>query len=342
MSLVIDETPWLNEGSDDRTRRLAVDSPYLHRLQRRHFVLFDVLPFFGAVAAIALAMQRMPTLLDGALFGVMWLATGLGISAGYHRLFTHRSYKAHPWLRVMLAVLGCMAGQGAVISWVAMHRRHHELADRDGDMHSPNLHGRSLLRRIAGFVHAHYTWMIRHEYPNVAHYAPDLLREPALVWVGRHYTLWVLLGLALPALVGGLVGQSAHAALTGFLWGGLVRMFVVGHSMWALNSFLHTIGSRPFRLAENPADNSRNNWLLGVLAWGEGWHNNHHAFPSSAWFGLAWYRIDLAYWFILAMKQLGLVHDVRLPSRERMAVRRRESLSIASPTSGTNPMRIPR
>jgi stearoyl-CoA desaturase (delta-9 desaturase) len=328
MSLALEETKFFETQPQDKRRRLAVDAPYLHRMQRRHFILFDVLPFFGTLGAIALAFVRPVSWLDIGLFFAMWLATGLGISAGYHRLFTHRSFKTVTPVRALLAILGCMAGQGAVISWVAMHRRHHECADHEGDMHSPNLHGTGIRGRIQGFVHAHYTWMFKHEYPNVAHYVPDLLRDLTIVRIARLYRLWVVLGLLIPTLVGGLLTQSWIGALTGFLWGGVVRMFVVGHSMWALNSVLHTIGSQPFRLRENPNDNSRNNWLLAALAWGEGWHNNHHAFPNSASFGLAWYRVDIAYWFIALLHVVGLAWNVKVPTKERIAARREERPSF--------------
>jgi stearoyl-CoA desaturase (delta-9 desaturase) len=324
MALVWDETDDFAEQPRDKHRRLAVDTPYLHRMQRRHFLLFDVLPFFGTVGAVVLAFYQPITWLDIGLFVGMWLLTGLGISAGYHRLFTHRSWKTVPAVRAMLGIFGCAAGQGAVISWCAMHRRHHELADKPGDMHSPNLHGRDLRGKVRGFVHAHYSWMFQHEYPNVAHYVPDLLRDRTMVAVARRYRFWVLLGLALPAAIGGIVTQTWMGALSGFLWGGVVRMFIVGHSMWALNSVLHTFGSQPYRLRENPNDNSRNNWLLGALAWGEGWHNNHHAFPYSASFGLAWYRIDIAYWFIAALEAVGLAWDVKRPTPERIAARASE------------------
>ena len=330
MSLVLEETDYFVAQPQDKRRRLAVDTPYLHRMQRRHFFYFDVLPFFGTIGAVALAAVWGITWIDAGLFVLMWLLTGLGISAGYHRLFTHRSFKTVAPVRALLAILGCMAGQGAVISWVAMHRRHHECADKEGDMHSPNLHGTSRWGRVRGFVHAHYTWMIKHEYPNVAHYVPDLLRDLTIVRIARLYRWWVALGLVIPAVLGGLLTESWYGALSGFLWGGVVRMFVVGHSMWALNSVLHTIGSQPFRLRENPKDNSRNNWVLGVLAWGEGWHNNHHAFPYSASFGLAWYRIDLAYWFIGALKATGLAWEVKVPTRERIAARAAETGKLAA------------
>jgi stearoyl-CoA desaturase (Delta-9 desaturase) len=305
----------------DRPRRFAIETPYLHRMQRRHFILFNVVPLAGTIAAIVLAFLYPVGRLELALFLGMWLLTGLGVSAGYHRLFTHRSYKATTAVRMALAIMGSMAGLGPVISWSAMHRRHHQCADHDGDMHSPNLHGPGLRGRIRGFMHAHVSWMLKHEYPNIVYYVPDLLEDRPIVRVSRHYQTWVLLGLAIPAAVGGLVSGSLLGALTGFLWGGLVRMFVVSQSISALNSVLHTIGSRRFQLP----DHSGNNWLLGLIIWGEGWHHNHHAFPRSASFGLAWYRADISYWFIQLLESLGLAWDVRVPTAEQVAARSRKA-----------------
>jgi stearoyl-CoA desaturase (delta-9 desaturase) len=295
-------------------RRLAVESEYLHRIQRMHFFLFDVLPLIASVVALALLLYRPITALDVVLFLLMWLLTGIGITAGYHRLFAHRSYRTTPGVSVLLTILGSMSGRGSMISWAAMHRRHHEVADKPGDMHSPNLHGTGFWQRLHGFLHSHYSWMLKHDYPNVAHYAPDLLRDKALVWASRRYMTWVVLGLLIPTAIGGIVSASWWGALTGFLWGGAVRMFVVEQSMSALNSFLHMIGSQPFKLDEN----SRNNPLLGVLVWGEGWHNNHHAFPYSASFALKPYAFDLGYWFIRLLSVLGLAWDVRVPSKEQI------------------------
>lgn len=298
-----------------KRRRLAVNSEYIHRIQRRHFVLYDVVPLIGAAAAIVLALYVPVTWVDISLFLVMWLATGIGITVGYHRLFAHRAFKTTPAVRVALVILGSMSGRGSMLSWAAMHRRHHEVSDQPGDMHSPNLHGHGFMNRLRGFFHAHYAWMLEHEYPNVAHYVPDLLRDEPVVWASRRYTLWVLLGLAIPTVAGGLLAQSWMGALTGFLWGGMVRMFIVEQSMSALNSFLHTVGSRPFKTNEQ----SRNNPLLGMLVWGEGWHNNHHAFPNSASFGLSWRRIDLGYWFICLLKSVGLAWDVRVPNAQQIS-----------------------
>jgi stearoyl-CoA desaturase (Delta-9 desaturase) len=317
MSTAIDEESFAEPERQRRPRRLAIETPFLNRMQRRHFILFNMGPTLGTLVAIALAFVRPIGKLEIALFLAMWLLTGLGISAGYHRLFTHRSFNAATPVRVALAILGSMAALGPVISWVAMHRRHHQCADRTGDMHSPNLHGKGLWGRIRGLLHAHVTWMIKHEYPNIAYYTSDLLEDAAIVRTSRHYQSWVLLGLALPAAIGGIATGSLAGALNGLLWGGVVRMFVVGQSISALNSILHMTGARPFRLL----DNSRNSALLGLLIWGEGWHHNHHAFPRSASFGLAWYRVDFAYWLILLLKGLGLAWDVRVPTPEQLASR---------------------
>ncbi|WP_374629638.1 acyl-CoA desaturase [Frankia sp. AgPm24] len=294
-----------------------MSNEYVHRLQRRHFLLFDVLPILGTAVALALLAVRPITLVDLALLGAMWAITLMGVSVGYHRLFTHRSFTAAPLLGLVLTVCGSMAGQGGLVSWVALHRRHHERSDRDGDPHSPNLAGGGLAGRLRGLAHSHFLWMRRHEYPNVVHYAPDLIADRRLISVARHYHVWVVLGLALPALVGGLVEWSWYGAVTGLLWGGLVRMFVVEHLIWAINSFLHSFGRRSFRTREN----SHNSGLLALLTFGESWHNNHHAFPESPSFGLRWYRLDPGIWTIRACAALGLASDLKTPSARRQATR---------------------
>jgi stearoyl-CoA desaturase (delta-9 desaturase) len=297
----------------------VIRSRHLHRLQRRHFVIFDVLPLCGTLVALALLFYRPIGAVDIGLFFAMWLVTGLGLTVGYHRLFTHGAFSTSVAMSCVLIVMGSMAGRGPMLSWVAMHRRHHELSDRDGDLHSPNLHGTNFLGRMRGLLHAHITWMIEHDYPNVTHYVPDLMAERTLLAVNGKYFIWVLLGLLLPAAIGGLVTESVWGALTGFLWGGVVRMFVVEQSMSAINSITHTIGTRPF-LTRN--DNSRNLGVLGLLAWGEGWHNNHHAFPYSAAFGLRWFQFDPGFLLIRLLEMLGLAWDVKVPDRQKIELRR--------------------
>ncbi|MFR9800885.1 acyl-CoA desaturase [Pseudonocardia sp. RS010] len=299
-------------------RRKTISSPYLHKLQRRHFLLFDIAPLLGTLAAVAfLGVHPLGWTELGLLLG-FWLLTGLGVTVGYHRLFTHRTFRATPAVQAVLAVLGSMAGQGAVISWVALHRRHHEFSDREGDPHSPNLSGGGLAGALRGLAHSHFLWMRRHEYPNVVHYAPDLIRNRALVRVARGYYWWVALGLAVPALVGGLVDLSWQGAVSGLLWGGFVRIFVLEHIVWAINSFLHMFGTRPYESREN----SRNGGIFALLTLGESWHNNHHAFPESPSFGLDWYRLDPGFWLIKVLEATGLAWDLKTPSDERRESRR--------------------
>jgi len=312
------ETSWpAFEGGADHTKK-AISNPYIHRLQRRHFLLFDVLPFLGMAAAIAFLWVRPFGLLEFSLLFGMWLITGIGITVGYHRLFTHRTFKANHWVAATLAILGSMAGQGGMVSWVALHRRHHECSDREGDPHSPNLSGGGFKGLIVGLVHSHFLWMRRHEYPNIVHYAPDLLKNRPLIRVARHYYYWVVLGLVIPTLVGGLVTMNWTGAVSGLLWGGLARIFILEHIVWAINSFLHRFGTKPYESREN----SRNGGVFALLTLGESWYNNHHAFPESPSFGLDWYRLDPGYWVIRLLAVLDLATDLKIPSKTRMADKR--------------------
>lgn len=312
-----------------REAALAVDDPALHRLQHRHFLLYDILPVPAALLAFALAIYEPIGAPELTAMLVMWVLTGLGMSVGYHRLFCHKSFEAAPVVRAALAVCGAMAGQGGVVSWVAMHRRHHERSDATGDMHSPNLHGPGRLNALRGLLHAHLLWMYAHPYPNAVHYAPDLLRDRRISFISRHYQAWVIAGLLLPALACAAWRGSWYGLISGFLWGGMVRMLVLEHAIWALNSLCHRFGSRRYVTR----DNSRNLAWLAPLIFGESWHHNHHAFPQSAWFGLAWHRIDPGYWFILLLRALGLARDVRVPTPEQLQAR----LQPATP----NPRALP-
>lgn len=310
-----------------------IRSRHFHNLQRRHFILFDVLPFLGTLVAFGLLLYRPIGVVEISLFLGMWLMTGLGLTVGYHRLFTHRAFSTGVIMSCIFIVMGSMAGRGPMLSWVAMHRRHHELSDQDGDLHSPNLHGTSAFGRLLGFLHAHLTWMIEHDYPNVAHYVPDLMAERTLVAVNRYYYAWVLLGLVVPAAIGGIVSGSPMGALAGFLWGGGVRMFVVEQSMSAINSVMHTFGSRRFTTR---GDNSRNLGVMALLAWGEGWHNNHHAFPHSAAFGLRWFEFDPGFILIRLLEALGFAWNVKVPSQEKIVLRlaRQETQAASDPKHG--------
>jgi stearoyl-CoA desaturase (delta-9 desaturase) len=261
------------------------------------------------------------TPLDGALLaGMYWLTLGPGLSVGFHRHFSHGSFRASRPVRWCLAVLGSMGGQGPLTYWVAIHRRHHERSDAQGDPHSPHLSGAGRGAGLRGLWHAHFAWSLAQGMPSAAHYCPDLLREPWLLAVSRSYRRWVLAGLLLPALVGLAVSGTWQGALGGLLWGGLVRLFLTSNLTWSLNSICHSFGSRPFL----PGDRSTNNAWLSLPTLGESWHNNHHAQPSSAAHGFAWWQLDLNYLFIRLLEVLGLATDVKRPAAVRAELRHLE------------------
>jgi len=302
-----------------REAKTLVDSPYIHAVQLKHFITFDVFPMV-AVASLPLYWKYLETGCFEAALGVaFWLITGIGITVGYHRLFTHRSFQCARPLQALLGATAAMAGQGGVISWVAIHRYHHENSDKPGDLHSPNLHGSGLINSLRGLLHSHFVWMARHSYPNVARYVPDLLRDGMLSTINRYYYHWIALGLIIPTLLGGLYHQSLKGALSGLVWGGIIRIFVVEHIIWAVNSLGHAVGSRPY----NTRENSRNLGLLAIVTLGECWHNNHHRFTTSPNFGLRWYKLDPGYWFIKSMELCGLAWDLKVPGSHDIALRGR-------------------
>lgn len=280
-----------------------------------------VLPLPGLAGAIVLAWGWGVTWIDLALLAGLYLLTAIGITVGFHRLFVHRSFETVTPVKVVLAALGSMAVQGSLMHWAARHRRHHQHSDTEHDPHSPHRYGRGFLARLRGLWHAHIGWAFGPNPRDLGRYVRDLRRNVALRLTSALFPLWVALGLILPAALGGLLTGSWAGALSGFVWGGLVRLFLVHHVTWSVNSAGHLWGSRPFR----SADHSRNNFVLGVLALGEGWHNTHHAFPTSARHGLRWWQVDVSYYLIRLLGLLGLAWNVRLPTREAEARARRRS-----------------
>ncbi|HEX6229076.1 MAG TPA: fatty acid desaturase [Solirubrobacterales bacterium] len=250
------------------------------------------------------------------LFVGMYVLTGLGVTVGFHRHFTHRSFKAGRWLRGLLAILGSAAIEGPVISWVADHRKHHAFSDEEGDPHSPHVdHGHGLRGALRGLYHAHMGWLFIHNQRGKRErFAPDLLRDPLISWVDRTFLLWATLGLFIPFVLGWAIGGTLFAAVTGLLWGGLVRVFVLHHFTYSINSLCHVFGRRDFVTS----DESRNLALIALPTLGEAWHNNHHAFPTSATHGLGRWQLDPSAAVIYLLERLGLVWDVVRPSPERM------------------------
>lgn len=290
-----------------------------------------ILPVLGLAGAIILLWGIAFNWIYLLLMVGMYLATAIGITVGYHRLFTHKSFKCPRFVAATLAVMGSMAVEGPVLQWVATHRKHHQHSDKDGDPHSPHTHGDGLWGSLRGAWHSHVGWLFN---SNAFHsmrgklksgkptkfskYVKDLEADPMYVWMSKLFPLWVFLGLMLPAVVAGLITMSWGGVLLGFLWGGLVRVLLLHHVTWSINSVCHLWGTQPFR----SHDHSRNNAIFGVLALGEGWHNNHHAFPASARHGLRWWEIDVSWIIIWGMSKVGLASELRVPSRERVLEKR--------------------
>ena len=245
---------------------------------------------------------------DLIVFAIVYPLTGLGITVGFHRHLTHRAFKAKTPVRAALAILGSAAVEGPVISWVADHRKHHAFTDEPGDPHSPHVgHGGGLRGALRGLAHAHLGWLYDHSQRALkTRYAPDLMKDPLIRFVDRTFVLWVFAGLAVPFGLGWAIGGSFHAALTGLLWGGLVRMFVLHHVTYSINSLCHFFGRRDYATD----DESRNLAWLAPLSFGESWHNNHHAFPTSARHGLRLWQVDPGAAVIWVLEKLGLVWDV--------------------------------
>jgi stearoyl-CoA desaturase (Delta-9 desaturase) len=257
---------------------------------------------------------------DLAVFAIMYVLTGLGITVGFHRLFTHRSFKTSPALRGVLAALGSAAIEGPVISWVADHRKHHAFSDQVGDPHSPHVdHGAGWRGALRGLVHAHVGWLFIHtQRGSRERYAPDLLADPVVSFVDRTFLIWTAAGLAAAFGLGYAIGGSLRAGLTGLLWGGAVRMLVLHHMTYSINSLCHFFGRRDYATG----DESRNLMWLALPTLGEAWHNNHHAFPTSASHGLSWRQPDVSALVIRALAGLGLCWDVVTVSDERRAAKR--------------------
>jgi stearoyl-CoA desaturase (delta-9 desaturase) len=252
---------------------------------------------------------------DLVVFVITYVPIGLGVTVGFHRLLTHRSFRTSPFMRGVLAALGTAAIEGPVISWVADHRKHHAFSDREGDPHSPHVgHAGGLKGALTGLLHAHVGWLFIHTQRGAKErYARDLLADPVIRFVDRTTLLWIALGLAFPFVLGMAIGGSVTAGLTGLLWGGAVRVFVLHHVTYSINSLCHFFGRQRFATD----DHSRNLLWLSPFSLGEAWHNNHHAFPTSAFHGLRWWEMDVSGLTIRALERMGLVWDVVRVAPER-------------------------
>jgi len=293
----------------------------MSRADRISNLLAVVLPFIGILIAIVLLWNRAVNAADLGIMLFMYLATGVGITVGFHRLLTHRSFQTFPWVERTFAVLGSLAVEGSVLDWVADHRKHHAFSDKEGDPHSPHIGHGSGLR---GLWHAHAGWLMETQgLSDWKRYAPDLYEDPTMRRIGKRFPWLVLATLVIPTIAGFVLnGFTLVGALEGYLWGGLVRIFLVHHVTWSINSLCHFYGRRRFDVE----DHSTNLAWLSLLSLGESWHHNHHAFPRSAYHGLRRREIDLSGLLISAMGRVGLAWNIIKITPERQ---REKSLAAA-------------
>lgn len=301
---------------------------------QRFIIILSVLPLLGVLVAIWLVAQGRVSTLDIALLVGFYTATALGVSAGFHRMLAHRSFATHKPTRVLLTLCGTMGAEGPPLIWTAHHRKHHKFSDKEGDPHSPYEGDISKAKlTLRGFWRSHMGWLMNPKLSSeVMRYVPDLVREKEMRWMSQHFLAIVTAGMLLPGLIALLLTGRIEAFLTGVLWGGLVRTFFLHHFTYGVNSLGHIFGRRRFKTT----DLSRNLMWLAIPSFGEAWHNNHHAFPTSASHGLRWWEIDLSAMFIRLLELLGLAWDVRRIDRDRQ---RTKELAFLSGQSEGNAMR---
>jgi stearoyl-CoA desaturase (Delta-9 desaturase) len=289
----------------------GTEQPLAERVLIKVFVF---VPMLALVAAVPAAWGWGLGWTDVALAAGFYFLGGFGITVGFHRYFTHRSFTANRGLRIGLAIAGSMAFQGSILTWVADHRRHHSFSDAEGDPHSPWAFGTSPAAVARGFVHAHFGWLFQGHTTNRARFVPDLLADRDIVRIDRQFIAWSTLSLGLPALLGGLISWSWWGALTAFFWAGLVRVAVLHHVTWSINSICHMIGDRPFAAR----DRSTNFWPLAIASMGESWHNLHHADPTCARHGVGRGQLDMSARLIAVFERLGWATKVRWPTQRRL------------------------
>jgi stearoyl-CoA desaturase (delta-9 desaturase) len=307
--------------SDDGPAFEAPEPTQSGVVERIIVAFFIMLPFAALIAAVPIAWGGWLGWHDILIGVVMYELTGHGVTIGFHRYFTHRAFKPKRGLKIALGIVGSMAFQGEIIRWVADHRKHHKFSDREGDPHSPWRYGNSVPALIKGLGYAHMGWLFDPEKTPIRQYAPDLLTDKDIVRINKLFPLWAVITFMVPALVGGLWSMSWHGAITAFFWASLVRIGVLHHVTWSINSICHAAGNRPFR----SRDKSGNVWWLAPVSFGESWHNLHHSDPTCARHGVLRGQIDTSARLIWLFEKLGWVEAVRWPVTERLAMKRVEA-----------------
>jgi stearoyl-CoA desaturase (delta-9 desaturase) len=311
---------------DELPDRATLGGDTQSRAEQLALALFILVPFVALIAAVPVAWGGWLGWVDIGIAVFMYYFTLLGVTVGFHRLFTHKSFKPNRGVKIGLAIAGSMAVQGPIVRWVADHRKHHKFSDRDGDPHSPWKYGATMRGLTKGMYHAHVGWLFDEEQTPQRKYAPDLIKDRDIVAVSRHFWFWTVLSLALPLVLGGLITWSWQGALTAFFWGSLVRVALLHHVTWSINSICHAVGTRPFL----SRDKSANVWWLAIPSGGESWHNLHHADPTCARHGVLRGQVDLSARTIWFLEKLGWVEDVRWPVKERIAAKLVSNQSVAA------------
>ena len=301
--------------------KIRIKNAYLQTTYKRLSLLTILIPVLGTVTAIA-SLRYFPIgTIEVVLLVVMYAITIFGIEVGFHRYFSHHAFQTSTPVKGILAILGSMAAMGGVVFWVAHHRRHHQCSDLIGDPHSPALHGDSMSDKFQGLWHAHVGWTLTGEISNSTLFAKDVLQDPIVAQINRWQQVWVILGLAIPAVIDGLLTGTWLGVFQGFIWGGLVRIFL-GHQLyWTTNSLCHFYGNRPFVVD----DDSSNNFWLAIPSWGQSWHNNHHAFPNSATMGLEKWQLDPGIWVLRVLESMGLVWQLKVPTAKQIKAKKLSS-----------------
>lgn len=326
---MLEDTQALREGQPNGKPMFAGSKA---RGEQTALYIFVIVPFLALVAAIPVAWGWGIGWTDVALSVAFYVVSAMGITVGFHRYFTHGAFKANRGLKIALAIAGSLAIEGPVIRWVADHRRHHAFSDREGDPHSPWRYGESLSGLTKGFWFAHIGWLFDPEHTNQDKYAPDLLADRDLVRINKAFPALVAFTLLAPAVLGGLITWSWVGALTAFFWASLVRLCLLHHVTWSINSVCHMIGERPY----SSRDKSANFWPLAILSMGESWHNSHHADPTCARHGVDRGQLDISARTIWIFEKLGWATDVRWPKRARfdkLAERRASERAAAQVTA---------
>lgn len=315
----IETTPPVTDRQESLARAIVQLNPKSARAKRAVALVTIGIPAIGFAIAVYLAVTGRASMLDYTLFAVFYMVQMFGITIGFHRYAAHKQFKTSRPFEAVLLIAGSMALEGPLLFWVATHRRHHRYADEAGDPHSPNLSGAGFMGALKGLWYAHIPWMFSDHESRANVFAPDVLRDRRLYYYHRTYSIWALVSLLLPGLLGFAIGGTLAAAASGFVFGGLARVFVANQAAWCVGSISHMIGSRPF--ATN--DNSANNWPVAIFTFGEGLQNNHHAFPGAYRHGIRWWEPDLSGWVIALLAKMGMVWGLRMPDRRMIDSRLR-------------------